>query len=161
VHFLLWDFLSAHKSALRRAKSPNADTPMFVSLTSSADKATRYLHPVANVLFPLYPSLQHTYTNVLKVPTNETRRIHQSAFYNRAAGHQPLLVDHWLVDNGKVTHASIAHQSIIDQNLNYAADNPLEFLAAVAGKPDDVRRWRFSLQPPSKAECSGPISLGP
>jgi hypothetical protein len=143
------DFLAAHHSALRRAGSPYADTPIFVSITSSADSATGKLHPLANFLAPAYPSLQHTYTNLLKIPPDHARSVHQSAFYNRTAGHQPLLVDHWLLDSDPPASAPTNHQDIINANLDYTTDNPLSFLAQQSGKSGRLRQWTFSLHPPA------------
>jgi len=157
------DFLTAHRSALRRAKSPYADTPVFISVTSSADSATGRLHPIANIFAPLYPSLRHSYTNLLKVPVVEERRIRQSVFYNRTAGHQPLLVDHWIVEDGKVEDGTATRQDIINHNLNYRTANPLEFLATPANRPKEIKRWKFSLQPADddKAERKWAKQFGP
>src|SRR5688572_6967265 len=146
------DFLSAHQHALQRGGSLAANTPVFVSITSSADKATRCLHPLANVFSRCYPSLQHTYTNLVKIPEDQPRRVHQSAFYNRTAGHQPLLLDHWLVEGAPLDSDPTNHQGIINANLNYNTDDPLTFLAQRSGKPGNTRRWTFSLQPPGRKE---------
>lgn len=155
------DFLSAHQHALQRANSPVADTPIFISVTSSADKATRRLHPVANVFSRFYPSLQHSYTNLLKIPRDQPRRVHQSAFYNRTAGHQPLLIDHWLVEGASLGSDPTNHQGIINANLNYRTDNALTFLARRSGKAGTIRRWTFSLHPPGRAEKRWTEQFGP
>jgi len=155
------DFLTAHQHALQRANSPAADTPVFLSITSSADKATRYLHPAANLFSRFYPSLQHTYTNLVKIPKDHPRRVHQSVFFKRTPGHQPLLVDHWLVDGPPLSTDSTDPQHIINANLDYSTSNPLAFLAQRSGKNGKIARWTFSLHPPNQAEKHWAEKYGP
>lgn len=149
------DFLTAHHRAMRRANSPYADTPVFMSLTSSADAATRYMHPIGNLLARFAPSLQHTYENngskevtLLKIPPGSTRSVHQSVFYNRTPGHQPLLVDHWIVDQ-RASRASAPRdrQTVFNANLDYHAGDPFSFYAQSPKKPDEVKLWRLSRSP--------------
>jgi hypothetical protein len=120
----------------------------LISITSSADKATGQLHPIANVLSPLYPSLRHSYTNLLKVPATSPRHFHQSTFYKRTSGHQPLLVDHWIVANTNATEREADHDAILNENLNYATDKPFEFLAMVPGKTNLAVPWKLTVACP-------------
>jgi hypothetical protein len=75
--------------------------PLVVSVTSSADTATKDAHRWANVFAPLYPSLQRKYTEgVLKMDKKKTPHsipVPQAYFYEHTPGHNPLLVDHWIV----------------------------------------------------------------
>lgn len=147
------DFLTAHRSALEDSGSTAANTPVFISITSAADGATRKLHPLANTFSFFYPSLQHSYTNLLKIPANSPRRVHQSAFFKRTPGHNPLLVDHWLERRDPLPTDPIDHDNILNYNLDYFTDDPLSFLA-VSPKDKSIRRWAFSLTPPDKSEHS-------
>jgi len=153
------DFLAAHQSALRRAGSPAADAPVFMSITSSADQATRRLHPIANVFAPIAPSLQRTYTDLIKFPRGKAN-VHQSAFYNRTVGHQPLLVDHWVVDAGPAPAGPVGTPAIINENLDYFADTPLEFFAQPSGGHTNTHAWKFSLQPPNSEEAEWAAQFG-
>ena len=91
------DFLAAHQSALVHRHAAAGFAPIFVSMTSSADSATRYAHPAANLLSRFYPSLRRKYTQLIKVVQNPCD-VNQSWFFRRTPGHQPLLVDHWLTE---------------------------------------------------------------
>lgn len=103
----LSEVLWGHYRALHKDKenvSKKADAPLVVSLTSTADSATRYVHFLANSLAHLSPSLRRSYTNVLTdsphLPEKEQKdagSLHQSYYYRRTAGHNPLLVDHWII----------------------------------------------------------------
>lgn len=144
------DFLAAHHSALVRAQSPYTNTPVFVSLTSSADSATGRLHPYANVLSPLAPSLQRSYTNLFE---GSNRAVHQSEFYKRTPGHNPLLVDHWIVREDKKEAAARTREEIFNLNLDYQTPQPLEFLAVPAGEREAKPQvWKLSESPPPKEE---------
>lgn len=102
----LSDVLWGHQRALLKVKPkppPNADAPLIMSLTSSADWATGVIHRVGNLLAFTSPSLQRRYSNVLEWPPGSKHQgekpplVHQSYYYSRTPGHNPLLVDHWIV----------------------------------------------------------------
>lgn len=139
------DFLAAHQAALARAHSTSALAPIFVSLTSSADSATRYAHPAANLFSRFYPSLRRKYTQLIKL--RGTCDVNQSWFYRRTPGHQPLLVDHWLEECSQESAPPPDHATILEENLDYQTENPLEFWAHTSGTRGTVRRWKLTLQP--------------
>jgi hypothetical protein len=139
------DFLAAHQAALARAHSISALAPIFVSLTSSADSATRYAHPAANLLSRFYPSLRRKYTELIKL--QGTCDVNQSWFYRRTPGHQPLLVDHWLEECLPTSNPPTTHAKVLEENLDYKTDNALEFWAHRSGKNGTLARWKFTLQP--------------
>ena len=56
------DFLEADRAALEMAKDPDANVPVIVSLTSTADWATGILHPIGNCLAPFLPSTCNAFT---------------------------------------------------------------------------------------------------
>ena len=63
------DFLTAHQGALVKGDATHPYALTFVSLTSSADAATRYAHPFANLLCWFYPSLRRKFTRLIKIQT--------------------------------------------------------------------------------------------
>jgi hypothetical protein len=161
---LMRDFLVAHESALVKGNADPAYAPTFVSLTSSADWATGFAHPAANIFCRFYPSLQRVYTQLLKLST--PCRVNQSWFYRRTPGHQPLLVDHWLKRRGP-EDVEMDVTQVLERNLDYRTTQPLEFWAHLSGSgkrpldsweltrspaPVDVR-WanKFGLLVPSRS----------
>ena len=139
------DFLAAHQSALVHAGTVAAFAPVFVSITSSADSATRYAHPAANLLCGLYASLRRNYTDLIKM--NVPRPVRQSWFYRRTPGHQPLLVDHWLSDSSSKLTPPASHPAVLKENLQ--STQPLGFWAHASGPNGAVQRWKLTLQPAS------------
>ncbi len=90
------DFLEANRRALQQ--SPNSSPPVIVSLTSTADGATGGIYPAANFLDWLRPSLQREYTTGIFGTNGETHAgIPQYKFYNKTPGHQPYLINHWII----------------------------------------------------------------
>ena len=122
----LADLLWAHRSALHHAGSDDWDAPVIISLTSSADWATGVAHRVANVLAPLYPSLQRNYfEGVLQTTTAEKDRhpaVQQSYFYERTPGHNPLLVNQWITNHPspppKDKWPANNHDAVLEHNLD-------------------------------------------
>lgn len=139
------DFLKAHQSALTHAHSATAYAPIFVSMTSSADTATRYAHPAANLLSRFYPSLRRKYRQLIKIP--QPCDVNQSWFYRRTPGHQPLLVDHWLEECSATERAPSNLAEALEENLYYEPGNPLEFWAHISGATGQLKRWKLTLQP--------------
>ena len=96
------DFLEAHRRALGIDHDPTQDAPVIVSVTSTADWATGIIHPIGNLFAPLSPSLKRRYTSGIFVDPHkqgfpEHKGIRQSDFYTRTPGHQPYLINHWIV----------------------------------------------------------------
>jgi hypothetical protein len=139
------DFLAAHESALVRGGSSSAFAPIFVSLTSSADSATRYAHPAANLLSRFYPSLRRKYTQLIKI--DGTCDVNQSWFFRRTPGHQPLLVDHWLEECPSAGAPPNNHADVLEENLDPRTSDPLNFWAHIAGPTGSVKRWKLTLRP--------------
>src|SRR5256884_196577 len=136
----LSDLLWAHKNALANAHLKDADAPVIISVTSKADWATRYAHRWANLFAGWTPSLWRSYTNgVLKDHTRTNGTVivvPQAYFYEHTPGHNPLLVDHWIVraepkdtqepppDNDPV--------KVLAYNLNFATQTPEIFYTSLA-----------------------------
>ena len=141
----LRDFLEADRVALENADDPDADVPVVVSVTSTADWATGLFHPIGNFLAPLSPSLQRRYTTGIfgekrsdhTLPTH--RGIRQSEFYITTPGHNRYLINHWIVradaplppdvSSDAVFRANLA-STIDDQNLFYTSKTPQHPAAA-------------------------------
>lgn len=153
------DFLTGHQLALENDKVPSAFAPIFISLTSSADSATRYAHPAANLFCGFYKSLRRIYTQLIKVKT-EPCSVRQSWFFRRTPGHQPLLVDHWLEEAQAFGTAPQTHEEILNENLDYETDNPLFFWAHTSSKDCLIKPWKITLQPAS-ADKSWAARFGP
>jgi len=90
------DFLGSIQKAYRADRRTGANAPLVISITSAADSATGFWHPVANCLARLYPSLRRTYLRTDLGLEEVGRLVHQSALYKRTPGHHPLLVNHWI-----------------------------------------------------------------
>jgi hypothetical protein len=77
-----------------------ANSPLVFSLTSSADAATRVLHPLANAFAPLSPTLRRTYESddfiLLASEGAPILEIPQSYYYRHTPGHNPLLVNRFI-----------------------------------------------------------------
>jgi hypothetical protein len=147
------DFLWAHHRALAGSGTPAA--PVFISLTSSADQATGLIHPIGNFFAPLYRSLRRNYTNLLQTAdgTKVDAPVHQSVFFNRTPGHQPLLVDHWIEEDSTLPQPpAVDHPSILLENLDYSAQDPLKFYtspvaAAKPNQPSQAQGWKITGTP--------------
>jgi hypothetical protein len=120
----LSDFMWANENARRGSNATvNAGSPLIISITSSADWATRVAHRWANVFAPLYPSLQRKYRDgVLKADPNKNPQfiaVPQAYFYEHTPGHNPLLVDHWIVKTTPTaTTPPNDSQQILEANLS-------------------------------------------
>lgn len=145
------DFLKAHRSALARRHDPDQEVPVIVSLTSTADWATGVVHPLGNVLAPLDPSLKRQYTNGIFGGTQSTeypmhRPIRQSAFYTKTPGHQPYLINHWIVkQDAALLPANLTPAAVFSANLSTNKDPDL-FYTSQGKSP--AAAWRIERKSP-------------
>ena len=144
------DFLAAHRRALR--DDPGRDVPVIISVTSTADGATRGLHRIGNFLAPLSPSLRRKYSTGILVGGEdgegeypEHEKISQSEFYTRTPGHQPLLVNRWVVPDKTPVPAGRSHRQIFARNLA-PSSSPDVFFTSEAKHP--AAAWRLSKKSP-------------
>jgi len=86
------------------------------------------------------------------MPREHARRVHQSAFYKRTPGHQPLLIDHWLLEGDPSSSDPTNHQAIINANLNYQVANPLSFLAQRSDKSRSIKNGHSRCSTPTRKE---------
>jgi hypothetical protein len=141
------DFLKAHRSALGLNHDPAQDVPVIVSLTSTADWATGIVHPLGNCLAPFAPSLKRRYTNGIFGTSNKGvypthPGIRQSAFYTRTPGHQPYLINHWIVkEKGVPLPTDINPAAIFRTNLSTNVTDPNLFFTSNAKNP--AAAWRI------------------
>jgi hypothetical protein len=146
------DFLEADRTALETAKDPDADVPVIVSLTSTADWATGLLHPLGNWLAPFLPSLQRRYTTGIfgeKQPDNSFplhRGIPQWEFYKTTPGHNRFLVNHWIVKADAPLPADSSSDAVFRINLSPTVTDPDLFYTSKARYP--AAAWRLAIQDP-------------
>jgi hypothetical protein len=148
------DFLEAHRKALHNR--PGDDAPVIVSLTSTADSATGSLHPLANMLAPIAPSLKRRYTTGIfgqkqpdgTWPTHEG--IRQSEFYTKTPGHQPYLVNHWIIKEPSVVPlANSSTDKVFADNIAQKPhQDPDVFFTSKAKYP--AAAWRITPNSPDE-----------
>jgi hypothetical protein len=145
------DFLQADRSARRYSHAP-PDVPVIVSLTSTADWATGIVHPIGNLCAPLQPSLKRKYTTGifgLRQPdgTYPTHKgIRQSEFYNKTPGHQPYLINHWIVKDSAPLPANTSPAAIFSSNLATNVIDPDLFFTSQT-KQYPATTWRVTKTP--------------
>ena len=137
------DFLEANRSAQHN------DSPVIVSLTSTADSATGTLYPLAHALAPLEPSLKRRYTNGIFGSDDQRHMgIRQSKFYTKTPGHQPYLINHWIVP--EKTLAPMARASadeVFATNISQQKiQDPYVFFTSKAKHP--AATWRITDKSP-------------
>lgn len=150
----LSDLLWAHKSALTRAKLPDADAPVIISVTSSADWATRYVHRIGNALAPFNPSLWRNYDDGVlahhKRDGQPAVEVPQSFFYQHTPGHNPLLVDHWIIRarDGEATEPPPVNDatSVLQHNLNPNTEQP-DIFYTTSRPGNSPLAWNISTNP--------------
>lgn len=148
------DFLKAHRSALARERNPGQDVPVIVSITSTADWATGIIHPIGNLFAPLDPSLKRRYTTGIfgqkqadgTYPTHQG--IRQSDFYTRTPGHQPYLINHWIVKDASPLPADQGPASIFAANLSTTTGKRDVFFTSKAKHPASA--WRLTTEAQGK-----------
>lgn len=150
------DFLTSYRKALKANGIAFADAPLFMSLTSSADRATGVLHPLAHSLDWLDASLRRTYRKGLLGPTESTPHppVPQRWFSNTTPGHHPLLVNHWIVPACSPTtdRAAIGRldaAGALDRNLALGAGDRVFFTSAGAARQGQA--WEVRTSPPEDA----------
>lgn len=139
------DFLEANRNALHQ---PGRNAPIIISLTSTADSATGKIYPLANFLAPLRPSLQRRYHTGIFGSMGQTHSgIPQWEFYMKTPGHQPYLVNHWIVPEKKLApKANASSEEVFAANISQKTmEDPYVFFTS-----DPPAAWRITNQPPGK-----------
>jgi len=148
------DFLQAHRGALGIGHNPAQDAPVIVSVTSTADWATGVIHPIGNFFAPLSPSLKRRYTSGIFVDTNKAgfpthKGIRQSDFYTRTPGHQPYLLNHWIVKETKEPlPLEPTPAAVFTSNLATNTLHPDVFFTSKAKYP--AAAWKITKVPQGK-----------
>jgi hypothetical protein len=141
------DFLEASRNAQRH--DPGQNAPVIVSLTSTADSATGTIYPLAHILAPLDPSLKRRYTTGIFGSKGQTHPgIRQSEFYSKTPGHQPYLINHWIVPDKTVAAKANANtDEVFADNISQkGSPDPYVFFTSKARNPAAV--WRITNKPP-------------
>jgi hypothetical protein len=142
-------YLAAHRQAMLLAGVPRADTPFVFSITSRSDWATGVMHPIANRLSVLQPTLRRQYGagdfTLEGIPANAGIRIPQSYYYRHTPGHNPLLVNRFIEP---VTPRKTAGggRSSVHRNLQARTTDLTEFDVVKKGGSDTVR-WKVGFPP--------------
>ncbi len=150
------DFLEANRAAQNR--DPGRNAPVIVSLTSTADSATGAIYPLANTFAPLRPSLKRRYTSGIFGDNGQTHEgIRQSEFYSKTPGHQPYLINHWIVpEKGLLPKAGASSDDVFAANLTQQPNqDPYVFFTS-----DPPAAWRVTEKSQTPVTLDGlPLSM--
>jgi len=141
------DFLEANRNAQKYSGGSNA--PVIVSLTSTADSATGTLFPLAHALARMQPSLKRRYTNGIFGSEGQTHDgIRQSEFYSKTPGHQPYLINHWVVPEKTLAPmAGAGRDEVFASNISARGTaDPYVFFTSKGKHPEAA--WRISDKSP-------------
>lgn len=147
------DFLEANRAS--HHYTGQNDYPVIVSLTSTADSATGVAYPLAHCLCPLKPSLQRKYTTgIFGTNGQEHAGIRQWNFYLRTPGHQPYLVNHWIVPaTGIAPMKEMSSDQVFATNISRKiVHDPYVFFTSAGTNP--AAAWRITNAPPSGKEVT-------
>lgn len=153
------DFLEADRNAPH--SGPGRSAPVIVSLTSTADCATGFFAPAANILAPLRPSLQRQYTNGIFGTTNQWHPpIAQWKFYWLTPGHQPLLINHWVNrETNAVVKANVSPDEIFEENISQSStQDPYVFFTSPHGQYK-AAVWRVSTTNQLEGKLVAPVTI--
>ncbi len=145
-------YLAAHRQAMIRAGVVGANAPIFFSLTSEADWATGNVHPIANRLAGLLPTLRRRYKGnefILEdAPGNRDVVIPQAYYYRHTPGHNPLLVNRFIEAGSQRRRRATAPAAAATcgRICSSGSGDPLQFTTTGApGQPD--RDWMINFPP--------------
>ena len=165
----LADLLWAHHNEQEAAHIQGAASPIVISVTSSADWATRVAHRWANVFAPIYPSLQRDYTEGVLQPSNDSSPVPvpQSYFYEHTPGHNPLLVSHWIkrLNQNELSAEAPPNDlhEVFAANLDFNPSDPTIFYTT-SKSGDKPTAWQIVTdpQPPGWSQYKGhkPVKRG-
>ncbi|MBL8376751.1 MAG: hypothetical protein JNM79_02680 [Burkholderiales bacterium] len=156
--------MAAHYRAMQGSNPPSTEVPgtgqpVFVSITSEADWATRVAHRVANSLAWVNPALRRKYRAddyILDVQWGtEQPMIPQYEYYGYTPGHNPLLVNRFIEAAGADIEATEAEELPAfnaSLALRVSRGAPLVF-ETVSRAKSGVRRsyWRVGMPPDKPA----------
>ena len=154
----LSDLCWAHQFALAKVDPAGARRPIILSVTSSADWATRYAHYWANTFACLMPSLQRQYRRAV-LRTDPPGALHipvpQHYFYRRTPGHNILLLDHWVVRAAAADRRRPAPANdparVLEHNLRIDFSQPGADCFYTSTKGRDPLAWKIDVTPASGA----------
>lgn len=150
---LLNGFLQMYRSGLERQGVKHPETPVIVSVTSTGDKATGQMHPLGNSLANRSRSLQRIYRTLGNRPAPApVPEVEQSYYYERTPGHNPLLVNHWIVPVA-ATAEELDAEAVLNRNLDYNTTDDLAFLTTKGVGSGPAQGWHITDQVPAWDEA--------
>jgi hypothetical protein len=171
-----YEYMVAHREALKNNDVLGADAPIVISVTSTGDWATKIAHRWANAFARFRPSLRRNYDGrnfILRMSSKAPKvTIPQSYYYQRTPGHNPLLVSHWVVrEENAVAAPAATEQSQVAKNVATqaaAVGKDVEertFETSARKKQSAGRVWKVVTDPPDKKWSSyagyEPLCVGP
>jgi len=158
------DFLEANRGGLRKTGNPLSEVPIILSVTSTADWATRKMHYLGNCLAWASPSLQRRYTRSIfgEKQTDglypDHPPIRQSEFYVTTPGHNRFLINHWIVKDGSTPLPKDCRAAaVLASNLSPDATDPDAFFTSQAKYP--AAAWRLTNEPQGPPVMSNGLHL--
>jgi hypothetical protein len=150
-------YMAAHRQAMVRDRVKGANSPIFISLTSAGDQATGGIHPLANSLCFLLPTLRRKYYGsdfILEEKLeNANVEIRQSYYYRHTPGHNPLLVNRFIEPDSAAEPIESAASSAESQtgkhlraNLRKDVADPLKFTTE-ARRGGKAHAWKINFPP--------------
>lgn len=136
------DILASYEKALNTYKLSSADAPIFMSLTSSADWATGKLHPAANYLKGFGPTHWRKYDYGVVIQDRHHPVVRERYFYRKTPGHNPLLVNHWVLPAGTAPNQEV---SAMEYNLSLRTANERFLTGQSANHPAGA--WKIYSRP--------------
>lgn len=147
-------YMAAHRQAMVRDKVKGANSPIFISLTSSGDWATGKIHRWANSLCFLLPTLRRKYNGldfILEEKLeNAAVEIQQSYYYRHTPGHNPLLVNRFIEpDDSATVSPESENDKHVHANLRPDVSDPMKF-TTTARRGGSARSWKLTFPPETK-----------
>lgn len=147
-------YMAAHRQAMARYRIKGANSPIFLSLTSTGDWATGKTHRYANLFCYLLPTLRRKYSGtdfiLEEKPENAEVEIPQSYYYRHTPGHNPLLVNRF-IEPAAAAPAKAEGEGAKHLHANLRTDvvDPMTFITSPR-KGGSIMTWSINFPPTTK-----------
>ncbi len=154
----MYDYLQGYQDGLTKSGVTGSRAPLFISVTSEGDTATKNAHHWANIAAPLSANMQREYEDVLVGSKGLSVPLAQGYYYQRTPGHNPLLVDHWALvqDNSDPASQPSPLTDAMDLNMDLTVKEPRIFYTQE--KPGkSLTSWKlYGIDEPDTSACLTP-----